>query len=167
MWQSPRRLQISFTISYQRSRAASFVSLAAAESGPSSEPISFAFVNSSSLQKYAGRTAPRNGEVSSWVSTLDIKLTQEIPIWDRVKADLFVNLLNIGNMLNDSWGLTEEVPFSYKRAVAGASYNAAGNGGLGQWLYTFNSTTLDGAPIVANDFPVSRWQVQTGIRIRF
>jgi hypothetical protein len=38
---------------------------------------------------------------------------------------------------------------------------------LGQWTYNFNSTTLDAVPITNNDTPVSRWQVQMGVRIRF
>ena len=128
----------------------------------------FAFVNSSSLQKYAGKNAPRNSETSPWNQTLDIRISQEIQIWGKVKSELFVNLINFGNLFNDSWGLLEEVPFSYRRAVAApASYNPAGNGGKGSWGYTFNSGTLDGVPVTANDFPVSRWQVQVGMRVRF
>jgi hypothetical protein len=127
----------------------------------------FAFVNSNTLQKYAGRNAPRNSEDSPWNQTLDVRLTQEIPIWNRVKTDLYVNIINFGNLIDDSWGLTEEVPFSYRRAVAGTTYNPAGNGGKGSWGYTFTGTTLNGVPVVANDFPISRWQVQVGMRVRF
>ena len=128
----------------------------------------FRFVNSSSLQKYAGGNAPRNSENSPWNQTLDVRITQEIPIWGRVKTDLFLNIINFGNLLNDSWGILEEVPFSYRRSVAAASsYNPAGNGGAGSWGYTFNGGTLDGVPVVANDFPVSRWQAQVGMRVRF
>lgn len=135
---------------------------------PAERDAFFAFVNSSSLRKYQGGNAPRNSETSRMNHTLDLRLTQEIPIWSRVKADLFVNIINFGNLLDDSWGLLQEVPFSFRRAVAApASYNPAGNGGRGSWGYTFNSGTLDGVPVVANDFPVSRWQVQMGMRIKF
>lgn len=127
----------------------------------------FAFVNSTSLQRYAGGNAPRNSEDCPWTQTLDVRLTQEIPIWNRVKTDLFLNIINFGNLIDDSWGLTEEVPFSYRRAVAGATYNAAGNGGRGSWGYTYTSQTLNGVPVVANDFPISRWQIQMGMRVRF
>jgi hypothetical protein len=128
----------------------------------------FAFVNSTTLAKYSGTYAPRNSENSPWTQTLDVRISQEVPLWNRVKADLFVNIINFGNLLNDSWGMLEEVPFSYRRAVAApASYNPAGNNGAGAWGYTFNSGTLDGVPVTANDYPVSRWQVQMGMRIRF
>lgn len=127
----------------------------------------FAFVNSTSLKNYMGSHPSRNSEVSPWTQTLDLKISQEIPIWKRVKSELYLNILNLGNMVDKTWGQSEEVPFSYKRAVAGATYNAAGNGGAGVWNYTFNSGTLDGVPIVANDTPISRWQVQAGLRIKF
>lgn len=127
----------------------------------------FAFVNSTSLRKYAGTNASRNSEVCPWVNTFDLRITQEIPIWGNVKSDLYLNIINIGNLINDKWGLTSEVPFSYRRAVAGATYNPAGNNGQGTWGYTFTSQTLNGVPVVANDYPVSRWQMQVGMRVRF
>lgn len=127
----------------------------------------FAFVKSSSLVKYAGTNAPRNSETSPWTQQLDLKLTQQIPLYRTVKAELYVNLLNFWNLVDDQFGALEEVPFSYRRAVAGATYNAAGNGGLGQWNYTFTGTTLNGVPVTVNDTPVSRWQAQVGIRVRF
>jgi outer membrane receptor for ferrienterochelin and colicin len=128
----------------------------------------FAFVSESTLQKYRGRYTPRNSERAPWVNTLDLKISQELPIWDRVKADVYLNVLNIGNLLNDEWGRLVEVGFPFRRAVAGATFDPAGNGGQGQWLYTFNrNNTLEGTPTVANDTPVSRWQAQVGMRIRF
>ena len=34
-------------------------------------------------------------------------------------------------------------------------------------MAVINSTTLDGMPVVANDTPISRWQVQAGMKIKF
>ena len=133
----------------------------------------FAYVNSSSLAKYAGSHPRRNSEVSPWQQTIDLKFIQQIPIRGNVRAELFANILNFWNLIDDNWGLQEEVPFSYKRAVAGATFNAAGNGGQGSWAYTFNdgsfagTRTLDTVPTTVNDTPVSRWQAQVGIRLRF
>ncbi|HVU35446.1 MAG TPA: TonB-dependent receptor [Opitutaceae bacterium] len=134
---------------------------------PAERDAFFAFVNSTDLKNYMGGHAPRNSETSPSVQTFDVKITQDLPIFRRLKAQLYLNIINLGNLLNSKWGLVDEVPFSYKRAVAGATYNAAGDGGKGQWNYTFNSGTLDGVPTVANDFPVSRWQVQAGVLLRF
>ena len=59
------------------------------------------------------------------------------------------------------------MPFTYKRSVAGAGYDPAGNGGKGQWTYVFNGNTLAGVPVVADDTQSSRWQAKMGIRIKF
>ena len=127
----------------------------------------FAFINTNDLHNYQGTHAPRNSEVSNWTQTLDIKFSQEIPLFRNVKSELYLNLINIANMIKPGWGLDAEVPFSYRRAVTSATYNPAGNGGAGVWNYNFNSGTLDGQPVVANDTPISRWQVSAGIKIKF
>lgn len=124
----------------------------------------FAFVNSTTLRNYKGSHAPRNSETSPSVQTLDIKIAQDIPLFRRLKAEAYLNIINLGNMLNDKWGLTNEIGFSYKRAVAGATkYDPVKN----QWTYTFNPNTVDAVSTVANDFPVSRWQIQAGVDIKF
>lgn len=123
----------------------------------------FAFVDSSSLSKYKGTHAPRNSETSPWLNTMDLKFTQAIPLYKRVKAELYVNVLNFANLLSDKWGIQDEVPFSYRRGVARASYNVAAN----KWIYTFNNSTFETVPTTVNDTPVSRWQVLAGMRIKF
>ncbi len=127
----------------------------------------FKFVESSSLKNYKGTHPARNSETSPWVKKADLTITQTIPFFRGVRAELFGSIVNFGNLINDDWGLQEEVPVSFRRAVAGATYNAAGNGGKGVWNYNFTSTTLNGVPITVNDYPVSRWQVQIGMRVRF
>lgn len=127
----------------------------------------FAFANANGLMSYAGSHAPRNSQTSPWTQSLDLKITQVIPVFRTVRAELFANFLNFGGLIHKGWGQLEEVPFSYRRAVAGATLNPTANGGAGQWNYTFNSGTLDGVPVVANDTPVSRWQIQAGMRIKF
>ncbi len=127
----------------------------------------FTFVNSSTLAKYAGTNPGRNSEVSPWQQTIDLKFIQQIPLHGKTRAELYLNVLNFWQLIDKNWGIQEEVPFSYKRAVAGATYNAAGNGGLGSWAYTFTSSTLNTVPMTVNDTPISRWQAQAGIRLRF
>jgi hypothetical protein len=124
----------------------------------------FAFVNSSGLSGYAGNVVPRNSETSLWVQTVDLKLTQAVPIFGRLNAEVFANLLNVGNLLNDKWGLIRELPFSYKRGVAGTTYDAT----TGQYVYTFTPSTLDPVPITTDGTSSnSRWQLQVGMRVRF
>jgi hypothetical protein len=123
----------------------------------------FAFANQNGLSGYAGRVVPRNAAHSPWTQTVDVTITQQIPIFRQVRAEAYLQLINLANLLNDKWGQLEEVPFSYKRRVAGTSYDPATN----QYLYTYNSNTLDGVPVVADDTQASRWQAKLGIRIKF
>ncbi len=124
----------------------------------------FAFARSSSLSGYAGTVVPRNSETSLWVQTVDLKFTQVIPLHGNLQAEIFANLLNVGNLIKRNWGLLQELPFSYKRSVAGATYDAAAN----QYVYTFTPALLNPVPTTADGTSGnSRWQLQTGVRIRF
>ena len=132
-------------------------------SDPTQEANFFAYAQAVGLNRFAGSIVPRNSENSPWVQTVDLKFTQNLPIYKRVKTELYVNLLNLGNLLNRKWGLQSEDVFSYGRAIAGTTYDAVAK----QYIYTFTPSTLDPLPIVANDQPVSRWQVESGMRIKF
>jgi hypothetical protein len=127
----------------------------------------FAFVESSTLKDYKGGNPGRNSEKSPWLQTVDMKVTQEIPLFRSVRAQLFANVINLANLFDQDWGIQEEVPFSFRRAVAGATFRPASNNGAGAWAYTFNGTTLNGVPVTADDTPISRWQVQLGMKILF
>ncbi len=119
------------------------------------------------LNKYAGRVVPRNADTMPWVNTIDLKLTQVIPVYKSVTTELYLNVVNIANLIDKKWGILEEVNFPYRRAVAGTNYEAAANGGAGQYVYTFSPNTLDGLSTIADDTPASRWQVLMGVRVKF
>ncbi len=129
---------------------------------PAERDAFFAFAHNEGLDKYNGRVVPRNSEVSRWLQTFDLKFTQTVPVYKKVHTEFYLNFINFANFFSKRWGLQEEVPFSYKRAVASTTINASG-----QYVYGFNSTTLNTQPITANDTPISRWQIQTGARIKF
>ncbi len=123
----------------------------------------FAFAQGTTLGEFAGGVTERNSERSPWNHTMDVTLRQELPIFRKLHAEAYLQIVNLFNLLNDEWGLLDEVPFSYKRRVAGTQFDAATN----QYLYTFNANTLDGVPTVADDTQASRWQMKLGVRIRF
>ncbi len=124
----------------------------------------FAFAQESGLIKYAGKIAPRNSEHSPWNQTVDLTIRQAIPFgWRNARAELFAQCINFANLLNKEWGLVEEVPFTYRRTVAGAIYDTTTN----QYAYLFNANTLSGVPTVADDTSTSRWQAKLGVTIKF
>ena len=124
----------------------------------------FAFAAESGLNKYAGQIAPRNSEHSPWTQTVDMTIRQAIPFgWRNAKAEVYLQVINLANLVDDSWGIVEEVPFTYRRTVAGAIFDPVTN----QYGYVFNGATLDGLPQVADDTSTSRWQAKLGITIKF
>jgi len=127
----------------------------------------FAFASANGLTKYAGKVVPRNSEESPWMQTIDMTITQQLPIFKRLHGEIYLQMINLANLFNDKWGLLEEVGFTYRRAVAGTGFDAAANGGAGQYTYVFNGNTLGGVPIVADDTQSSRWQAKLGVRIKF
>jgi len=137
------------------------------DAGNAQRDAFFAFANAEGINKYSGSVVPRNSSVSRWVQTFDLKITQNIPIYKKVQTEVFLNVIDFANLFSKRWGLQEEVPFSYKRAIVGATYDAATK----QYVYAYStsgsSRTLDSQPITANDTPVSRWQLQTGMRVKF
>jgi hypothetical protein len=130
---------------------------------PAERDAFFAFARSAGLDEYAGRVVPRNSQRSPWINQFDVRITQKLPLWNRFASELFVDFVNCANLLDDDWGILREVPFAYRRTVAGTTYNSA----TGQYAYRFTGSTLDGVPVVATDTPASRWQIQAGIRLAF
>ena len=134
---------------------------------PAERDAFFAFAAANGLNKYAGGVAPRNSGTSPWQQTVDLTITQQIPLFARVRAEVYFEIINLANLFKKDWGIVEEVPFAYRRQVAGAIFDPAGNGGQGQYAYVFNGNTLDGVPIVVGDNSTSRWQAKFGLRVKF
>lgn len=121
------------------------------------------------LQKNLGQTVAPDSSFGSWERTLDLKLTQNIPVVHPLKLTAYITCNNFANLLDKNWGIVDQMDFGtgyngYNRNVASATYSAAGNGGKGQYTYTFTSSTL-ASPIVFTD--LSRWQVETGLKLEF
>jgi hypothetical protein len=111
-----------------------------------------------------GEIAPRNAFAGAWQHTLNISVTQSVPIWRDIDVKLFATMVNFANLLNKKWGIVENygqynAPYG-EQTVAGTGYNAA----TGQYLYTFNPGTL-GAPQLFSD--MSRWVLQVGVKLEF
>ncbi len=110
------------------------------------------------LKRFAGRVAPRNSERSEYQHQVDLKISQQIPITRRFRAELFCDVINLGNLLNSEWGRVRQVNFPYGLIVANASYDAVRS----QYIYRYT-----GAREQSLQTSVSRWQMQSGIRVRF
>ncbi|MCE2987481.1 MAG: TonB-dependent receptor, partial [Phenylobacterium sp.] len=75
------------------------------------------------LTDHAGKISPRNGFRSDDVTRFDLRLSQELPAFvpNGAKLKLFADFINIGNMLNDEWGVLEQVDFPYAAPIVGVT----------------------------------------------
>ena len=114
------------------------------------------------IETATGRVAERNGARSTWVNQFDIRVSQELPgFWDGHKSEIWLDVLNVGNLLNKDWGRIEEVPFPAARGVV--EYGGV-DPTTGKYIYRFN--TPDGLNIY-DDRAISRWSLQVGFRYKF
>ena len=118
------------------------------------------------LARYAGGVAPQNAGRADWVNTFDVRINQELPgFFKGHKAELWLDIQNVGNMINDDWGHIYDYGFFANQRILGVQgiYN-------GQYVYNF---TNPDAPGVANgdadgfNTGVSQWSVQVGFRYSF
>ncbi len=122
--------------------------------------------NNPQLAKYAGSYAPANGFRTGWINTFDIRVSQQLPGFMKGhKSEVWVDIQNVGNMLNKKWGNIYDYGFFADARVATLQ-------GIKDGKYVYNYRNAD-APTVANndadgfDVGVSQWSVQLGFRYQF
>jgi len=106
------------------------------------------------LDKYRGQIAPKNAFKAPRINQFDLNVSQELPAWGPVRASLFLNVKNLGNLLNSDWG---HVYTGYYK---------------GESPYYLDSITEDGTyvidwrtPYSLSKRPDSDWRAQVGFRL--
>lgn len=133
------------------------------------EEAFFAFLDAHpEINKFRGRVAPANSLRAKFVNNFDLRLTQEIPgFTDSQKGEFTLDILNIGNLLNDDWGRIVDYGFYSTRRIG----NFAGiDPATGKYVYRFTGADSAQTQEVNGDgvnTGVSRWSVQATIRYRF
>ncbi len=131
--------------------------------GSAAEEAAFwAYVNNNEyLRSHLGQVAERNAEFNGWVHNFDVRVSQELPgFFAGNKAEIWLDILNIGNMIDKDWGVIEEVGFPSMRGIV----EYGGINSSGQYVYRFNTPDQ---PRVYDDRGVSRWALQLGFRYTF
>jgi hypothetical protein len=133
------------------------------------EQLFFQMVDRLGLQE--GAPVARAGQRYPWVNRFDLSITQNVPLpgW-RHNLEVGFDILNVGNLLNSSWGLVEgSNQFFLKRETAvTAAFDAANNqlvySNVNQQLAAgeFNVATGRGEPS-----PSRRWTALLSVRYRF
>jgi len=114
------------------------------------------------LQEYAGGIAKVNGSNSPWVHQVDIRLSQEIPGFADTKGEVWLDIMNVGNLINNDWGRIEEVGFPGANGIV----RFAGVDSAGKYVYDFRAT--DVRDLTLRDVRgESRWALQVGVKFKF
>ncbi len=120
------------------------------------------------LARYAGSVVDRNSSRSKWVNSFDLRLSQELPGFFRDhKSEIWLDIQNIGNLINKDWGQVYEVGFPLGRNVLQAQ---GVDPATGRYRYNFNPNTVGVMDLYDNQDQtkgVSRWQLQVGFRYKF
>jgi hypothetical protein len=121
------------------------------------------------LKRYQGQIAPANEFEAKWVNNFDVHIAQEIPGFMKGhKAELALDIMNIGNMINKKWGLIDDYGFFATARVA----NYAGiDPETGKYVYNFSGSTDEPAINENNNDKgntgVSRWSIMASFKYRF
>jgi len=124
-----------------------------------------AYIQQQGLEKYRGRIMPRNSHRSPWLSILDLRFSQELPIWRKARGVLTLDVENFANMLNNDWGQLTQVSFPYVTPVVEVNrIDATTN----RYVYRPRSgTTGPVSPFYSLSALPSVWRMQFGVRIEF
>ena len=125
------------------------------------------FISSDSyLNSHRGQVAERNGARTPWNHRADLRLSQDIRVDQKAtphNLQLTIDILNVSNLLNRSWGKFYFVPNLNNQNVYPLAYRSGR--GIGS-TPNFSFDPSAGTPYQVDDLQ-SRWQLQAGLRYTF
>lgn len=120
----------------------------------------FDYINNSELAQYAGGIAPANEDNSRWSTIVDLRFQQKFPgVFDGHETTFFMDIENLGNLINDDWGRIQRTRYEYERSPVSAQIDTA----TGQFVYNNLNTNPDNIEILNQ----SLWQIQFGLKYEF
>ena len=118
-----------------------------------------AFIRTAGLEGSRGSIVDRNAQNSNWWSRVDVRVSQEIPgFMDGHSGEIYFAIRNIGNLINDDWGVYRQVNFEYNNPVVDATL-------LDDGTYLFTNFDGDRGQTVNAD--ASTWSMRVGLKYRF
>ena len=111
-----------------------------------------------------GKIVPRNASRSPWTNSLDFRLALNVPFSEgRRKVELTMDVLNLLNLLDSSWG---QFQFTPNQSIAPIRYSGIDTAS-GKPIYDISTLTSPTFSKFTTDDLRSRWQAQFGARVRF
>lgn len=134
--------------------------------GAAEEARFWQVVRDNGLDRFAGSVVDRNSEFSPWTNSFDIRITQQLPgFMQGHKAEIALDILNVGNLINKDWGRIDEIGFQGGGAQARSFVNFNGIDSQGRYIYSLNNTVEDFVTRQARG--ESQWAAQVTLRYRF
>jgi hypothetical protein len=118
-----------------------------------------AYIIAEGLDKYRGQIAPRNAFRSPAVAKVDLRFSQQIPgLFEGSKGVFLMDIRNLTNLINSSWGREIQQNFPFVVPVVEATSIAGGK-------YTYSGPLrVKNRSLEARQ---SVWQIQFGVRYEF
>ncbi len=111
------------------------------------------------LSARRGEYAERYGALSPWFGSWDMRILQDIKAFGDSKFQISLDVLNVGNLLNNAWGVRRQA------TNTGLAQPIAVSVTDGTPTYTFDTALRQ---TFIDDFGLnSRWQAQLGLRYSF
>lgn len=128
---------------------------------PEEEAAFWSYINSNEyLSSHMGQVAGRYDARSAIVHNFDLRVSQELPgFMGDDKFKVILDLLNVGNMLNNEWGVIEDARFGDVGTI-----NYGGIDADGRYVYRF---TRPRGTSVRDEKGQSRWGAQVTVKYEF
>ncbi len=125
------------------------------------EAAFFNYINSVEyLRNNQGSIAKRNATVARWLSQIDVRISQDLPMVFKVQPQIYLDIMNFGNLVNKKYGNIDEATFPYTVNVA--RYLGVQDG---KYVYQFLAPP---AGFIRKDVKgESRWAAQIGVKFSF
>jgi outer membrane receptor for ferrienterochelin and colicin len=133
-------------------------------------------VTSLGLEKYRGRIVPKNSQQSPDFFKVDLHLSQEIPTFiGSSRFELFADVENVLNLINDKWGVLQQNAFPSTAAVVDvACLTAATPTGTAGTVNTTPTQTCAqyrysavASPVLPISSRQSLYQIRVGAKVKF
>jgi outer membrane receptor for ferrienterochelin and colicin len=118
------------------------------------------FLQQTGLDKYRGQIAPRNAFESPWFNHVDMRFSQDLPNpINGHRTQIVLDITNVGNLLNSSWGRLETAPFPFANPAVSVAVDPATHKYIYSNLSSPNTYLID---------PISSvWRIAIGLTYDF
>ena len=132
-----------------------------------SEDAFWAVVNANNALRAAkGGIVARNSSFMPFVNSFDVRVSQELPgFTSKHKGLLTLDILNIGNLINNRWGRINELSFASAGGLRRTFVNYVGLNPEGKYIYQVNSNVDSLTPRQVKG--ESQWAMQITAKYEF